>query len=102
MNDREEKLAEEIAKIQELGKRDKNINTAMLLENLLARAHSASLSHREKTRAFLVSVLAPPFGLYYFAKFWGRTETDARTTAWMCLVLTVLSVILFTVFFGVV
>ena len=88
----EDKLAEEIANIQALGKEHKDIDTTALINNLFARQTLAdTLTPGEKTKAYLVSLLFPPFGLIYMVKFFLRDQVDARRAAWICLALTVLA-----------
>lgn len=92
--DREEELAEEIANIEKLGRENKNIDTAALIANLLARQDTESLPSKQKSRAYLVSLLMPPFGLYFVFKFLLRAEPDARRAGWVCLILTGISLFL--------
>lgn len=93
--DKETELAAEIEKIRQLARENKNIDEQALITALL-EAHAAveTLPGAEVVRAYIVSLLIPPLGLYYAIKFWLRSETDARKTAYICLALTAASVII--------
>lgn len=90
----EEKLAAEIEKIQELHQQNKNIDTTALISNLLAQNRENSVSAGLKTRAYLVSLLFPPFGLYYFFKFIFQDSREAKRLAWISLALTIAAFII--------
>lgn len=93
MPNNEERLAEEVARITELAKTDKNIKADVLIESLFNQ-QTQTLPSRLKIRAYLVSLLFPPFGFYYVFKFLFREESDARQTALVCGVLTVVAILL--------
>lgn len=95
MSDREEKLAEEISKIQKLAAENKDIDPNILIESLFRRTETTALPAKLKTRAYLVSLLAPPFGLYYVVKFFIQPEPGACRAAWTCLILTALAILLY-------
>src|SRR3989338_2083927 len=90
--DKETEIADKMERIRKLAAENKNIDEQALITALLADADSAAqLSGKETGKAYLISILAPPFGLYYAAKFWFRAEADARKAAYICVVLTVIS-----------
>lgn len=91
--DSEEELGEQIAKIQELAKTNKNLDAAAMITRLLEEHQSSSIPNKMRIRAFLVSMLFPPFGLYYVFKFLLRPERDARRLALICFLLTVGAII---------
>lgn len=93
MAQNDEKLAAEIAKIQELVKDNKNLDANALIANLLARGEEQAVPSGQKARAYLVSLLFPPFGLYYAAKFFWLGTVDARRVAWICLAMTAVAAI---------
>ena len=89
MSNREEDLAGQIARIQEMAKDNPEIDAPALIKNLMEGESQKNLiPARMKTRAYLISLLAPPFGLYYVVKFFLQAESDARKQAWICLALT--------------
>ena len=89
MSNREEDLAGQIARIQEMAKDNPEIDAPALIKNLMEGESQKSLiPAKMKTRAYLISLLAPPFGLYYVVKFFLQAESDARKQAWICLALT--------------
>ena len=84
----EEELAGQIAQIQALAKDNPAINAAGMIARLLEQHQSSGIPNKMRIRAFLVSVLFPPFGLYYVVKFMLRPERDARRLALICFLLT--------------
>ena len=64
----EDKLAGEIARISELHKENKNIDTAALLQNVLAEQGQDSIPAGQKTRAYLISLLFPPIRALLFCE----------------------------------
>ena len=94
----EEKMAEEIARIQRRGRENKEIEPTALSNNFFqSQAQASTLTSGEKTKAYLVSLLFPPFGLIYVVKFFLRDQADARKTALVCLALTILAGIIMIV-----
>lgn len=91
MSDREEELAREVEKIQQMAKDDPEVDSAELVKNLLERDKGSYLRTGQKIRAYLISFLFPPFGLYYVVKFYFRSEQDAKKAAGISLALTVLA-----------
>ncbi|HLC44320.1 MAG: hypothetical protein A2722_01690 [Candidatus Doudnabacteria bacterium RIFCSPHIGHO2_01_FULL_50_11] len=91
MTKREELLAEEIARIQALSREDKKIDTAALVSDALLRHRASTGTAKGVWRAYLVSLLFPPFGLYYTIRFFFEDSEDARQAAWVCLTLTAVS-----------
>lgn len=91
MSDKEDEIISEIKKISELAKQNKNVDAGALVESLLSQKSSQNLSGGEIAKAYLVSLLIPLFGIYYAVRFWFRPESNAKKTAIVCLVLTVIS-----------
>lgn len=91
----EEELAEQIAKIQELAKTNKNLDATAMITSLLEQHQSSSIPNKMRIRAFLVSMIFPPFGLYYVIKFLFSPERDARRLALICFLLTAGAIIFF-------
>jgi len=88
----EEKLAAEIQRISDLHKENKDIDTTALIANVLAQNREENIPAGQKTRAYLVSLLFPPFGLYYFVKFIIQDNAQAKKLAWTALALTVIAI----------
>ena len=93
--DTEKKLETQIEEINQLGAEDKNVDTAALMMNALANQRQDFVDPKQKRRAYLVSILLPPFGLLYALKFYFDARQDARKVALTCVVLTAL-IIFFT------
>lgn len=97
MSDKQlEQLAVEYA---ELAKQDKNVDAAALMINALQQQDQNKLSPKAKRWAYLISLGVPPlgfvFGLYYFTK----SESDSKSAAIICIILTTISLVFSIVFF---
>lgn len=90
----EDKLAKEFEIYKELAKQDKKIDVASLMIDALQKHQANMLQPGQKRWAYLVSLVAPPFGLIYAVKFYFSDKDDAKQAAILCLVLTVLSLLL--------
>jgi hypothetical protein len=91
----EEELANQLKQYQDLKKQDAKIDVASLAIAAI-QAHEANvLTAKEKRWGYLVALALPPFGLLYSLKFYFSGKTDGKTAAWMCVGLTVASVVLF-------
>lgn len=94
MENNEEKISAEIAEIQKLAKENKEIDADALIANILARHQNREqLPQSQRLKSYLVSLFLPPFGLYYVIKFLIRGEPSARRTAWICLAITIVSIL---------
>ncbi|TSA45641.1 hypothetical protein D4R52_01975 [bacterium] len=92
MESKEDKLARQVEEVAKLAKQDKNIDAMAMVEMLMRQHEARYLPVKEKTRAFIFSIVVPPAALYYFFRLYGRDETDARQTAWVCLILGIVSI----------
>lgn len=98
MSDKQlEQLAAEYADLA----KNKNIDAAALMINALQQQDSNKLSPKARRWAYLISLGVPPLGyilaLYYF---FGKEESDAKTTAYWCVALTTISLVGSIVFFN--
>lgn len=89
--DDERQAARKIAQYAELAKEDKKIDASALMISALAQTQQAEIDAKKKRWAYLVSIGAPPFGLIYAAKYYLDGTADGKRTAWICLILTVVS-----------
>ncbi len=94
----DEKLESLVSDYAELAK-DKNIDTAALLENALTQDYENRVSTKAKRWAYLISIGIPLsgflFGIYYYAS----DKSDGKQTAYVCMAITVISLI-FTIIMG--
>lgn len=88
---RKKKLAEQFRAFQDMAKEDKNIDAASLMINALDNQPKNAVAQKRKTRAYLVSLLLPPFGLFYALKYYLSAEPDAKPVANVCVILTAIS-----------
>lgn len=88
-------LQKQIETYKELAQTNKNIDVASLMINALQQHQENTLTMKEKTRAYLVSFAVPPFGLIYAVKFfWFSDKSDAKKSAGVCVLLTVISIVM--------
>lgn len=83
---------------KELAKQNKKIDVASLMINALQKRELNLLSDKQKRWAFLVSLLFPPVGLIFAVKFYFSGKDDGEQSAWVCALLTALSILLFILF----
>ena len=91
----EDQLAKQIKQFQELAKQNKNVDVAALAISALHSHQANVLTSKEKRWAYIIALSAPPFGLFYAAKFYFSEKDDGVDAAFMCVILTFLSIILF-------
>lgn len=95
----EQKLGQEIKRYQDLAKSDKKIDVASLALSAFAQAKQNQLSGKEKRWAYLISLSVPPVGLFFAVKFYFSGKDDGEEAAFICIILTVLSILVFVVLF---
>ncbi len=95
---KEEKLVEEFEIYQELAKQDKKIDVASLMISALEKQQSNSLPDKQKRWAYLISLIAPPFGLIFAVKFYLSGKDDGEQAAWICGALTAVAILLLVLF----
>ncbi|HEX5429717.1 MAG TPA: hypothetical protein VFX17_01385 [Patescibacteria group bacterium] len=89
----ENELGSQLKIYTELRKENKDINVAALALAALADHQSNLLTPKEKRIAYLISLSLPPFGALYALKFYTSGKSDGKTAAYMCLGLTVASIL---------
>lgn len=97
MDNNEEKISEQLNKFQDLANKDLAIDLASLALDELNKPQNL-VSPTVKRWAYALSVLFPPFGLLIALYFFLRGEEDSNAVAWICIVLTALTLLLFWLF----
>jgi len=97
----ENKLADQIKQFQDLAKENPGVDVTKLVMNAFETNASPQnyLTKRQKYWAYTISAGAPPFGLLFALKFYTGGKTDGKTAAWICVALTVFSVVVGFVMF---
>src|SRR4051812_26488335 len=95
----EKKLESQIKEFSDLAKQDPNIDVASLMLSALKNENQNKVPPERKKWAYIISLVAPPFGLLYALKFYFSDEEDARGVANTCVILTLFSAVLFWVAF---
>lgn len=91
---REEELAQEVARMRQLAQENKGVDLNALAMNVMSRNTGQFVSARAKRWAYLISLAVPPFGLIFAAKYFLSSESDAKIVAWICVALTIFSIAL--------
>lgn len=98
----EKQLSEQLKTYQQLAKENKDIDLGALAMSALQNQESNNLTAKEKRFAYWVSIGVPPFGLIYAVKFYFSDKNDGKKAAWICVILTVLSIAVFFGLFGII
>jgi hypothetical protein len=85
----DKKLEEKVAMYAALGKDNKNVDVAALMVSAMEQARRDEIDGKKKKRAYMVSILLPPFGLYYVARYYFSDKDDGKRVALTCLILTI-------------
>ena len=93
--DPDKRLESQINEYQALGKENPNVDVGMLMMNALQNQKQNLVSPKAKKWAYLISVGVPPFGLLFALRYYMGDEDDAKTVAWVCIILTIISVLMF-------
>jgi hypothetical protein len=88
-------LAKKIETYQQLGKENPNVDVSMLMLNALTNEKQNMVSAKAKKWAYLFSIGVPPFGLLVALYYYMRDEDDAKQVAWVCIWLTIASLLLY-------
>lgn len=95
--DKDKQLEEQFKQYAEVAKTDKKVDVAGLMMNALNRQDANMVSGRAKKWAYLISVGVPPFGLLFATKYYFSDETDAKTVANICVILTIAAIASFII-----
>lgn len=95
----DKKLEEQLKMYQEAAKGNKNVDIAALMLNALEKQEANTVSPKTKKWAYIISLGAPPFGLLFALKYYFSEESDARSVATTCVLLTVVALLGVYVFF---
>jgi hypothetical protein len=91
----DKKLEQLVGQYAQLAQENKNIDVAGLMLSAISEKDN-NVSGKAKKWAYLVSLGLPPFGLLFALKFYLFSDKDdAATVANVCVVLTVISAVVF-------
>lgn len=91
----ENKLEQKVADYAELARDNKEVDVAALMINALQTEDQNMLSSKAKHWGYLISIGAPPLGLLYAIWFYFSDKSDGKRAAWMCVILTAISIAAF-------
>jgi hypothetical protein len=96
--DDEDKLTQTVEQFAELAAQDKNVDVATLMISALDKQTENKVSGKARKWTYLVSLLAPPFGLIFAAKYYFYDDhADAKEVAWVSVLLTFISILGFVI-----
>lgn len=76
---------------------DPNIDVSKLMADALEADQENNLTSKEKIRAYMISLILPPFGLIYAIKFYFSGKSDGKKAALFCALLTIFTIFISTV-----
>lgn len=85
----EKKLEGQIAAYAAIAKDNKNIDVVALMASAFEQQRRDEVDAKKKRRAYLVSILLPPFGLIYAFRWYFSGKTDGKRVARYCVVFTI-------------
>jgi hypothetical protein len=97
MLDPDDKLAKKVDLYASVAKENPNVDIGALMLNALETQNRNMVSAKAKKWAYLVSIGAPPFGLLFAVKYFFDDKDDADSVAWVCLILTAFSLLIYYV-----
>lgn len=92
-------LEKNIQMYQDLAKKEPNVDINMLMMNALQKESEGLKDGRSYKWAYIISLGVPPFGLLFALKYFIHGDDRDRTAAYVCIGLTILSIII-TLTFG--
>lgn len=93
--DGDQNLEKKVELYKDLAKTNPNVDVGMLMMNALNNAKQTTVSTKAKRWAYTIALGVPPFGLLVALKYYFGEEDDAKTVAWTCIILTVVSLLVF-------
>jgi|SRR3989344_5825446 len=96
----EEKINQDLERIRQASAENKSIDVAALALNTLSNRQSNLLPAGLRRLSYFISLAFPPFGLGFAVWFLIRREDDAKKTAIICAVLTIVSILLTILIFN--
>lgn len=93
MSDDNKRLEETIKEYAEMAKSNKNIDVASLMVSALQREDQNKLKASTRRWAYILSLGFPPLGYVLALWFFFKSESDAKSTALICAILTTLAII---------
>lgn len=92
--DIEKQVGQQIEEYRKLAEEHKEIDIASLMVNALEQARREGVDRRKKRWAYLISVAAPPLGLFFAAYYAWSGKPDRKRVAINCVILTAVSLFL--------
>ena len=93
--DSDKKLEQQINEYQAIAKENPNVNVGLLMMNALQNQQKNLVLPKAKKWAYLISIGVPPLGLLFALKYFFDEKDDAKQTAWVCIILTAISLLIF-------
>lgn len=94
----EQELEKEIKTYQEIAKVEPGVDVSMLMMNALKKENESISEGKSYKWAYTISLGLPPFGLLFAIKYLLSGDSQDRTAAYVCILLTIVSIVLTLVF----
>jgi hypothetical protein len=93
----DEDLEKQLSQLADLAETDKEINITELVEKTLAKKYTnqSYVPTNQRRWAYILSLVFPPLGLYFAARFFFSDKKDALDNAAACIVLVCISVVIY-------
>lgn len=91
----DENLEKELKTYQEIAKENPNVDVNMLMMNALQTENSKLGSGKSYKWPYMIAISLPPIGLLFALKYYYSDDEQDKTAAKLCVLLTVVSVIMF-------
>ncbi len=92
--DQDKKLEQQINEYQAVAKDNPDVNIGMLMMNALQNQKDNMVSSKGKRWAYFISLSVPFSGFVFALKYFMADEDDAKQVAWICIILTVVSLLM--------
>lgn len=89
--DSEKKLTEQLAEFQAQADVDKSVDVAGLMAKAMDGAVQVAIDKKKYHRAYWISILIPPFGLFYAIYYLFSGKLGSKKVALYCVILTIIS-----------
>ena len=84
----DKEISEKIEEYRRLAAENEGVDLAALAMSAMGEVKKDEIDTRKRRRAYLISVLLPPLGVFYFLKYFWSGKVGGRKVAMMSLVLT--------------
>ncbi len=96
----DKQLEQRFTELQKVAAENKNVDIASLMLHSLDQSNQHIIPIKQKRWAYTISLGLPPLGLFFAARYYFGSEDDGKQTAYMCILLTVASIVIAGIMIG--